>query len=323
MSLPLISVIVPVYKAEEYLDKCVQSIRNQTYENLEIILVDDGSPDRCGEMCDAYAQEDARIRVFHKENGGQSSARNLGLDNMAGEYVGFVDSDDWIEPEMYACLYGLVAEHKAKIAGCGIQCDHADGRAVLYNARYPAESRIDLFSTEEALKELTLSEKITNSPCDKLFHKSVFSDIRMSVGKVFEDFEMMPHCLEKTEVFAYDPRPLYHYFMTEQSTTRGKFHRHRFLEAQISVERMAYFKQKYPQLYVYALASHVEICMNIVSASAESEFVQERKALIRQLKKAENWPAFPLLSTKRKIKYLLFMLNTNLFSKLMNARYGR
>ena len=94
---PLISVIVPVYKAEQYLDRCVQSIVDQTYKNLEIILVDDGSPDNCPAMCDAWAEKDSRVRVIHKENGGVASARNVGLDNAVGQYISFVDSDDWID----------------------------------------------------------------------------------------------------------------------------------------------------------------------------------------------------------------------------------
>ena len=115
MNEPLISVIVPVYKAEPYLEKCVSSIRNQTYGNLEIILVNDGSPDNCGRMCDAFAQEDPRIRVFHKENGGQSSARNLGLDHMQGEYVAFVDSDDWIESDTLETAHKIIQKTSCQI----------------------------------------------------------------------------------------------------------------------------------------------------------------------------------------------------------------
>ena len=115
---PLISVIVPVYKVEEFLPKCVASIRGQTYENLEIILVDDGSPDGCGAMCDGYAREDARIKVIHKKNGGLSDARNAGIDIARGEYIGFVDSDDWSEPEMYETLLTTALKENVKLV-CG------------------------------------------------------------------------------------------------------------------------------------------------------------------------------------------------------------
>ena len=117
-SQPKISVIVPVYKVEKTLDKCVESIIGQTYKNLEIILVDDGSPDNCPAMCDGWAEKDSRIRVIHKENGGVSSARNAALDIATGDYIGFVDSDDWIEPEMYSSLIQKISESGKNIALC-------------------------------------------------------------------------------------------------------------------------------------------------------------------------------------------------------------
>lgn len=116
---PLISVIVPVYNVEKYLDKCVDSIVNQTYKNLEIILVDDGSPDNCPKMCDNWAKKDKRIKVIHKENGGVSSARNVGIDNAKGEYIGFVDSDDWTEKKYIQKLYEVLIQENADIALCG------------------------------------------------------------------------------------------------------------------------------------------------------------------------------------------------------------
>lgn len=117
---PKISIIVPVYKAEPYLKKCIDSILNQTFKDFELILVDDGSPDRCGEICDEYALKDSRIKIIHKENGGQSSARNVGLDIAQGEYIGFVDSDDWIEPDMYKKLFKVLKNDNVDMAICNI-----------------------------------------------------------------------------------------------------------------------------------------------------------------------------------------------------------
>ena len=117
---PLISIIIPVYKVEEYLDDCVQSVINQTYKNLEIILVDDGSPDNCPQICDRYSEEDPRIKVIHKKNGGLSDARNAGIQLASGEYIGFVDSDDWIDKDMYEVLLDAILEHSADISEIGI-----------------------------------------------------------------------------------------------------------------------------------------------------------------------------------------------------------
>lgn len=113
---PLITVVVPIYKVEEYLDECVQSILNQTYHNLEIFLVDDGSPDRCGEMCDTYAEKDSRVKVIHQKNRGLSGARNSAIDIATGEYITFVDSDDYLKEDMIETLYQEVLQYNAEIA---------------------------------------------------------------------------------------------------------------------------------------------------------------------------------------------------------------
>lgn len=126
MQKPLVSVIVPVYKVEDYLDKCVKSIVAQTYENLEIILVDDGSPDNCPSMCDSWAQKDSRIKVIHKENGGVSSARNSALDAAAGDYICFVDSDDFIEPNAVGYMLENIGD--ADVIQCSFSYDYLDGR---------------------------------------------------------------------------------------------------------------------------------------------------------------------------------------------------
>lgn len=122
----VISVIVPVYKVEKFLDRCINSIIQQTFTNLEIILVDDGSPDRSGEICDEWKMKDKRIRVIHKENGGLSDARNKGLDVATGDYVAFIDSDDWIDPDMFQLLYDATQKYQADIAECSWRCIYSD-----------------------------------------------------------------------------------------------------------------------------------------------------------------------------------------------------
>ena len=127
----VISVIVPVYKVEQYLPQCIESIINQTYRNLEIILIDDGSPDNCGKICEEYAQKDKRIKVFHKKNGGLSDARNYGIARASGEYLAFVDSDDWIEPDMYEVLVNWIEDHQTDIVSCGFFLSFRNGRLLI------------------------------------------------------------------------------------------------------------------------------------------------------------------------------------------------
>ena len=322
MEQPLISVIIPVDKVEPYLKRCVDSVRQQTYQNLEIILVDDGSPDRCGEMCDAYAREDSRIKVIHKENGGQSSARNMALDVMTGDYVGFVDSDDWIEPNMFTCLYELVRDHGAQIAVCGVQLNWDNGKTALFNEEYPRCKDIEYWSRIDALRELAINTKITNAPWNKLFERQVFDGLRMRVGSVFEDFEIMPKCMERVDRIVYNPTPMYHYMMTGESTTRGVFQERRFVEASISREIVAHYQENYPELIGYVTARHAEICLVLIHASAEAkEFADQRNALIQEVRGMKKKEFFSFLSRKNKIKYCLFRLHVGLYTWCMSRYY--
>lgn len=182
---PLLAVIVPVYKVEDYLRPCVDSILSQSYSNLRIILVDDGSPDGCGAICDAYAEQDPRVLSVHKENGGLSSARNFGLQYTEGcEYIAFVDSDDSIEPDIYeAAISYLEAHADVDIVGYGINEIRADGKF------YCGEKEGRLFSREEALAELVqgFSFKVGPSAWSKVYRASAIGAIRFREGYVYED----------------------------------------------------------------------------------------------------------------------------------------
>lgn len=323
MNDPLITVIVPIYKVEQYLERCVKSICSQTYRNLEIILVDDGSPDRCGEMCDAFAKQDHRIHVVHKENGGLSDARNAGLDIMKGDYVGFVDSDDWIEPEMYATLYHLLIKENADIAIGGIFLDYSNKKTVYYNAQYPSSQEIEVFSPKDALGELARHTKICNSVCDKLFSRSIFQNIRMTKGKINEDFEIMPSCLLKARKIVYTPVPYYHYYMSEDSITRAVCSPRSFTESDLSRERITFYKKNCPEYCNDAIANHIEICLNlIVSSFGIDSCKMQRQALIKELKQPFSNEVKQQLNKKNRWKFMLFKINVWVYCKAMKAYYS-
>ena len=183
---PLISIIVPVYKVEQYLDECVQSIRNQTYTNLEIILVDDGSPDRCPEMCDEYARQDSRIKVIHKPNGGLSSARNAGLEVMNGEYFGFVDSDDYIDKHMYETLISYI-DQTARISACCAYKVLKDGREEYYS---PYCNSIEYYSGEAFLKSVYPQVNQVEVWL-RLFSTKDFGHLRFREHRIAEDLLYM------------------------------------------------------------------------------------------------------------------------------------
>ncbi len=182
----LISVIVPIYKVELYLTKCVDSILGQTYQNIEVILIDDGSPDACPAICDRYAEQDTRVRVIHKENGGLSSARNAGLDAATGGLVVFTDPDDWMESDMLELLVGNMRAYESDIAECGW---FAVKEGVAKPEKFFGESAC--YSNQEAMY-LLLDGKCYLSVCNKLFRKNLFETVRFPEGRVWEDGWVMP-----------------------------------------------------------------------------------------------------------------------------------
>lgn len=193
MEQTLISVIIPIYNVEKYLEKCIESVIAQTYKNIEIILVDDGSPDGCGLICDEFAQKDSRIKVIHKENGGLSDARNAGLDITSGEYVMFVDSDDYISCQMCSKLYRALTENDADLSACNFLCVDEDGREI-------AEMNKEMSITDEVLsgREILENRLMRHDgwywviSWNKLYKKTLFDKARFKAGKQHED-EFIAH----------------------------------------------------------------------------------------------------------------------------------
>lgn len=214
---PLITVIVPVYNIMEYLERCVHSITSQTYSNLEIILVDDGSTDKTGELCDELAKEDCRIKVFHKENGGSSSARNLALKKAEGEYVGFVDSDDYISETMYETLYLAIKKHGVNVAQVGRDEIDEQGNMLPNICEPPTEETV--YSDEEFLKELIM-HRGDCSFCTKLFKRELFEGRQFPIGKLNEDFNLLVNMLSDIGSIVSLPSQDYHVFYRMGSNSR-------------------------------------------------------------------------------------------------------
>lgn len=214
---PLITVIVPVYNIMEYLPRCVESICGQTYRKLEILLVDDGSTDGTGTLCDELAEKDARIRVFHQQNGGSSSARNLGLEHASGEYIGFVDSDDYIDPGMYGNLYRAITTYKVRVAQTGRdERDEQGGRLPDICVPPAGPERI---GSRDFLKEL-LMHRGDCSFCTKLFHRSILETRRFPAGALNEDFHFLIELLPEIGDIVSLPEQAYHVFYRMGSNSR-------------------------------------------------------------------------------------------------------
>lgn len=202
----MISIVVPVYKVEPYICQCIDSILNQTYQNLDVILIDDGSPDNCGRICDEYALKDSRVRVFHGENKGLSAARNLGLRVAVGEYIGFVDSDDWIESDMFESLITLMNRYKADISICGVRIEKGE----LVQQSKNEESIEKVMTRDEAIFE-HISESIDQYVWNKLYRASLWKDIVFPEGRNFEDVCTFYRILLASKKVVYKSDRMYHY----------------------------------------------------------------------------------------------------------------
>lgn len=218
---PLISVIVPIYNVEAYLHKCVDSILSQTYKNIEIFLVDDGSPDNCGKICDEYASKDKRIKVIHKQNGGLSDARNVALDVVKGEFVTFVDSDDFISPTYIELLFELIELTKSDIAECSF-LKVTENEEIPHQFTEYKKLSYKVFSADNALKNILYQNTLNHSAWGKLYKKTLFNNIRYPKGILYEDLAIIYQVFQKVENLVFTPIPLYYYLLRENSIL-GRF----------------------------------------------------------------------------------------------------
>lgn len=240
----LISVVVPVYRVEPYLDRCVASIVNQTYRNLEIILVDDGSPDRCPAMCDAWAEKDRRIKVIHKANGGLSDARNAGMAVASGELMGFVDSDDWINPEMYQLLYENMMENDSDISGCGVEMVWEDDT----EPRRLTKRGTCVMAAKEAM-QATIEETWIQAPVwYKLYKTSLIQDITFPIGRCHEDAFWTYQAVGRAKKVSVFEKECYYYFQRAGSIMGSSFSIKNLDALEAKLLRIQYVQRIYPDL---------------------------------------------------------------------------
>ena len=235
--MPQISVIVPVYKVEPYLRRCVDSILGQTFTDFELILVDDGSPDNCPAICDEYAQKDNRIHVIHQKNGGLSAARNAGIDwafaNSDSQWLTFVDSDDWIHPMMLEALYTATQNLNVSVSVCGYTETSGDEPTI-----QPNDCRAELCTAEDFY-----SHKFTNAiiACGKLYQKDCFSELRYPIGKIHEDEFTTYKILFSADRIAVIQSPLYFYYQNAAGIMKSQWSPKRLDSIQAAEEQIQFF----------------------------------------------------------------------------------
>lgn len=310
---PLITVIVPVYNILEYLPRCVRSITAQTWQRLEIILMDDGSTDGTGELCDRLAKEDSRIIVHHKKNGGSSSARNLALTMAHGEYVGFVDSDDYIEPDMYERLYQGILQFGVSAAQIGRDETDAQGRRLPNICEPPAEPAV--IESVDFMRELLL-HRGDCSFCTKLIHRGLFPKEAFPEGRLNEDFNLLIRMLREMGRLVSLPGQAYHVFYRIGSNSR-KADRESFSrvygDSVDNADMVAEIIEKdYPQLrqeaFRFGVFQRLEYLLHIPISQMTAGNTQYRD-IVRYLRK--NWVRSmknKILSGKNKLYHTLFAL---------------
>lgn len=275
MSSPLVSIIVPIYKVEPYLRRCLDSIVNQTYTNLEIILVDDGSPDGCPQICDEYAAKDNRIVVIHKENGGLSDARNAGLDICKGEYISFVDSDDWVDEKYIEALFYIINKENADISICSYN-SFIDGDN-LTPQHFKDLQHYVLWDSHETLIRLCAEDtQGLMAAWGKIYKKEIFKSIRFPKGKLYEDVYVNYKLYSLCQKICFINIPLCHYRIRKNSimtNTKGTLY-----DIEARVERYLFLKEKKETAANYCIES---LCWNILFITAQPHSFFENNTLFK------------------------------------------
>lgn len=271
MSTPLISVIVPVYQVEPYLHECVDSILGQSFHDFELILVDDGSPDNCGVICDEYAAADSRVRVIHQKNGGLSAARNAGIEAAKGGYLTFIDSDDMVFPLFLEHLMTIVKTNDAEIACCNMVEFPEDGKPHEYQERERKE--LLLSGHDAALDQYGERSLFRVSSCSKLYLATLFSNIRFPIGMLHEDQAITPIVLYKAKRVVASDLMLYCYRLRTQSIMHSKFSAKRYDDIAAVEHCIEFFEEKKEKDIVIAARKRRDELLSIYALIARKEGV--------------------------------------------------
>lgn len=254
---PLISVIVPVYNVEKYLARCVDSIVNQTYKNLEIILVDDGSTDLCPQMCDDYAEKDSRIKVVHKKNGGLSDARNAGMAVATGEYISFIDSDDYVSDDFFECLLDVMNKENSDIAECSVVKLYEDNRF----DEFSDDLSVKTYDTHDAMSALIAENPFYQHVWNKLYKTELVKDIPYAVGKLNEDEFWTYQVFGRANKVSKLNKTMYYYFQRNSSIMGVGYNIRRLDALEGKANRQKYIENNFPDLSTQAKIDLYGSCM--------------------------------------------------------------
>ena len=312
---PLISAIVPVYNSEKYLRNCLDSLIGQTYQNLEIILIDDGSKDRSGAICDEYAARDSRIVCVHQPNGGVSKARNKGLSIAHGDYYSFPDSDDYLEPDTYAYLLQRMEEHQVDAVNFEYYVTYSNHES----AHMLSEKYYGIFDREGAHRVVLTGEPFC---WNKLYAKKLIEGLRFREDILRGEDSLFAHyALEKAEKVWFDKRPLYHYVQSEESACRGVFRPSQLSALKLYDAYQPLYQEKYPSLYQRFLVNMSDLLISLYyDMWADKEnYKKEQKDLVKEYRLHYKQIDLHRIGKSKRLKFRLFYLAPCLFSIVHKA----
>ena len=314
---PLISVIIPVYRVEKYLDRCLRSITEQTYRNLEIILVDDGSPDNSGAICDAWAARDSRIRVIHKENAGAGAARNTGLNVASGDVVSMIDSDDYLEIHMYEHLLSLMTED-VDIAECDICWTELDDLKM----EDGSEAEIRICDVVDAMRLHIRDEIFCQTPPNKLYRRASIGDIRFPEGNLIDDEFFTYKVIGNAKKLARSSACMYAYRQQPGSAMHKAFSLKRLQGLEAKQQRLAFLRQRMPSLEYEAKFDLFFTAMFLMQSCLrflQDEQLQQARQYIGQvLKEITPLEKNPEASAKKNLLLKLAQMHFEGTCKLLN-----
>lgn len=316
-----ISIIVPVYNVEQYLEKCVDSILNQTFKDFELILVDDGSPDNSGAICDQYAEKDSRVRVIHKENGGLSDARNAGIEAARGKYLGFIDSDDYIADDMYELLYNNIIEENADLSICGIYDVYKE------NAPKILPEFRKVCTKGEMIKMILEAKLVSVHAVNKLYKRDIFKTIRYPVGIITEDAAIIFQVLDRCKKIIVDTNQKYFYFHRDESISSKKFSIRDLDTIEVWKINEEWISKNYP---LFKNEVHTRVCWAnfiVLDKLVLSDKTEEAKNISKSIRKfLLNNFSFIMsndrLTKGRKISLIFLLFGTTMYKLPVKYQYN-
>lgn len=314
-NLPLVSIVVPIYNVEIYLTKCIDSIINQTYQNLEIILVNDGSTDKCFDICEEYKDTDERIKVINKENGGLSEARNYGIDIAKGEWITFVDSDDYVHPEMIESMVSLAKSKNGDIIICGHFKVFEDNLQEIRN-----DGNITSYDGQEALGKILEDREINSFAWDKIYKRNLFENLRYPKGRIFEDTAFTYKLFEKAHKVVSINKAYYYYVMRETSLSNTKNIKRSYHNFLAFYERFLFAKDNFKELKVLCAEKALHHGMNLINLLAQANYENDlniKDDLYHKMRIIKNEiNTSSLVQDKLKIQLNLYFLNSKMYSSI-------